>query len=57
MAKKGSRILLGLVCQVCQSVNYVVSKNKLNTTTVLKLKKYCPKCNKRTEHKETKKLD
>lgn len=57
MAKKGSRIDLGLVCEVCKSVNYVVEKNKVNTTSSLKLNKFCKKCRKHTAHKETKKLD
>ncbi|MFZ6035060.1 MAG: 50S ribosomal protein L33 [Patescibacteria group bacterium] len=57
MAKKGSRIQVGLVCETCKSVNYVVPKNKINTTTPLKMKKFCPKCKKHTPHKETKKLD
>lgn len=57
MAKKGSRIQVGLVCEVCQAINYVVEKNKVNTTGSLKLKKYCQKCRKHTAHKETKKLD
>ncbi|MBI5127594.1 50S ribosomal protein L33 [Candidatus Roizmanbacteria bacterium] len=57
MAKKGSRILIGLMCEVCKSLNYVVTKNKINTTASLKMKKYCRKCKKHTSHKETKKLD
>ncbi len=57
MAKKGSRIQLGLVCEVCKNRNYVISKNKINTTGNIKLNKYCPKCKKHTPHKETKKLD
>ncbi|MCL4363656.1 50S ribosomal protein L33 [Patescibacteria group bacterium] len=57
MAKKGSRMLIGLMCEACKSINYVVEKNKINTTTSLKLKKYCRKCKKHTSHKETKKLD
>jgi len=56
MAKKGSRVLIGLVCDVCKTQNYVTEKNKINTTTALKLKKYCPKCRKTTTHKEKKKL-
>lgn len=56
MAKKGSRILVGLTCSVCKNHNYVVTKNKINTTEGLKLKKYCKQCKKRTEHKEKKKL-
>ncbi len=57
MAQKGSRILFGLTCEVCKKQNYVVEKNKVNTTTALKLQKYCNKCKKHTPHKEKKKLD
>lgn len=57
MAKKGARIKIGLVCEVCKSVNYITEKNKINDQEPLKLKKYCKKCNKRTIHQETKKLD
>jgi large subunit ribosomal protein L33 len=57
MAKKTSRTILGLECEVCGKQNYIVSKNKINTTTPLKLKKYCNKCRKHTPHKERKKLD
>lgn len=57
MAKKGSRIDVGLVCDVCNVVNYVVDKNKVNTPGSLKLKKFCQHCRKHTTHKETKKLD
>lgn len=57
MAKKGSRQLIGLVCEECRRQNYVVTKNKVNTTGALKLNKYCGHCKKHTPHKETKKLD
>jgi len=57
MAKKGSRILIGLVCEACGKQNYVTEKNKLNTPSPLKVKKYCSSCKKRTVHKETKSLD
>lgn len=56
MAKKGSRVLLGLICEVCKSQNYVTEKNKINTTSAIKLNKYCRKCRKHTVHKEKKKL-
>lgn len=56
MAKKGSRILIGLTCEVCNSQNYVTEKNKVTTTGAIKLKKYCKNCKKRTAHKEKKKL-
>ncbi len=56
MAKKSTRVLVGLVCEVCNKQNYVVEKNKLNTTEALRLQKYCNKCKKHTVHKEKKKL-
>lgn len=56
MGKKGSRVLLGLICEVCKSQNYVTEKNKINTTSAIKLNKYCRKCRKHTVHKEKKKL-
>lgn len=56
MAKKSSRIKVGLECTVCKNHNYVTDRNKVNTTESLKLLKFCKTCNKRTEHKEKKKL-
>ena len=56
MAKKSSRALYGLTCEVCNKQNYVIEKNKINTTAALKLKKYCNNCKKHTAHKEKKKL-
>ncbi len=43
-----------LVCEECLSRNYSTTKNKQTSTTRLELKKFCPKCNKMTLHKETK---
>ena len=56
MAKKGSRILIALVCTQCKSQNYITEKNKVNTPDKLKIKKFCKRCKKRTEHKESSKL-
>lgn len=56
MAKKGSRVLFGLVCEVCGKQNYVSEKNKVNTTEAIKLMKYCNQCKKTVVHKERKKL-
>ncbi|KKQ02158.1 MAG: 50S ribosomal protein L33 [Candidatus Roizmanbacteria bacterium GW2011_GWA2_36_23] len=56
MAKKGSRVLIGFTCEICNKQNYVTEKNKVNTTASIKLKKYCNHCKKRTIHKEKKKL-
>jgi large subunit ribosomal protein L33 len=55
MAKEG-RPILALVCSVCKSQNYITSRNKTNTPDKLVLKKYCKKCRKVTEHKESSKL-
>ena len=43
-----------LVCEDCLSRNYTTEKNKLNTAKRVVIKKYCPRCNKHTVHKETK---
>lgn len=56
MAKKGTRIIIGLACSVCKYRGYVTEKNKLNTPEKLVLKKYCSKCKKTTEHKQIDKL-
>ena len=57
MAKKSEkRLLIGLICQVCKKHNYTTEKNKINTPEKLVIKKYCQRCRKRTDHKETEKL-
>ncbi|HBF68834.1 MAG TPA: 50S ribosomal protein L33 [Firmicutes bacterium] len=42
-----------LICPECLSRNYTASK-KEGDTTRLEIKKYCPRCNKMTLHKESK---
>lgn len=56
MAKKGSRLALGLLCELCKRQNYVTSKSKINTVEALKMKKYCRWCKQHTVHQEKKKL-
>lgn len=57
MAKKGEhRMTLGMFCTVCKNRNYMTERNKLNTAEKLVLKKYCKRCRKKTDHKETDKL-
>jgi len=56
MAKKGERIFIALACSVCKSQNYISEKNKANTPDKLVLRKYCQRCKKVTEHKESTKL-
>lgn len=43
-----------LVCETCLSRNYTTKKNKLNNTERMVIKKFCPRCNKHTIHRETK---
>lgn len=61
MAKKGPREIVGLICSVCKSQNYVTHRNKINMqvkgkATKLALKKYCKMCKKVQLHKESTKL-
>ena len=60
MAKKGARELVGMICSVCKSQNYVTDRNKVNMDTKgkgkLELKKWCQICKKVQVHKETSKL-
>jgi large subunit ribosomal protein L33 len=48
------RIIIGMACQDCKDRNYTTTKNKKNDPDRLKLRKYCPRCGKYTEHRETK---
>jgi large subunit ribosomal protein L33 len=56
MAKKSTRIKIGLECSICKSQNFVTEKNKTNDQDPLALSKFCKRCKKHTEHKEKKKL-
>jgi large subunit ribosomal protein L33 len=60
MAKKGARELVGLICSVCKSQNYVTERNKVNMDVKgkgkLQIKKFCKVCKKVTPHRETVKL-
>lgn len=42
-----------LTCTECLSRNYSTNKNKNNAKRI-ELRKFCPRCNKHTLHKETK---
>ena len=54
MAKKENREGVALQCTECKEINYLTSKNKKNTEGKLEMKKFCPRCNKTTAHKERK---
>ena len=47
------RDLVILACGECKRRNYTTTKNKRKQTGRVAYKKYCPFCNKHTEHKET----
>ncbi|MEM6500735.1 MAG: 50S ribosomal protein L33 [Cyanobacteria bacterium P01_C01_bin.89] len=64
MAKsKDVRIVITLECTECRTnidkrspgvSRYTTQKNRRNTTGRMELKKFCPNCNRHTNHKETK---
>jgi large subunit ribosomal protein L33 len=43
-----------LQCTECKSRNYVTTKNKKTTTERLEFKKFCRRCRRHINHKETK---
>lgn len=49
-----SRTHITLACTECQERNYATSKNKKTNPDRIEIKKFCPRCNKTTVHKETK---
>ncbi len=51
---KPKRKNITLACTECQERNYPSSKNPATNSERLEMKKFCPRCNKRTVHKETK---
>ncbi len=54
MAKNIKRDKVRLQCTVCKEINYDTTKNKQKNPERIVLNKFCPKCAKKTEHKETK---
>lgn len=41
-------------CTECGEENYIGTKNKRNHPEKMEVNKYCPRCNKKTVHKEKK---
>ena len=41
-------------CTVCGEHNYIGTRNKRKHPEKMEIKKYCPRCNKQTSHKEKK---
>jgi large subunit ribosomal protein L33 len=54
--KKGGREVVALICSTCKSQNYITERNKINMESKLTIKKWCKRCKKQTQHKETSKL-
>ncbi len=52
MAKKADRLVITLACTECKERNYTTQKNRRNDSGRLTLIKYCPRCQKHTEHRE-----
>jgi large subunit ribosomal protein L33 len=52
--KKDVRPVIILACNDCKERNYVTEKNRRNDPNRLEFKKYCPRCQKHTLHRETK---
>jgi large subunit ribosomal protein L33 len=48
------RDIVILACVECKERNYTTTKNKRTQTGRIEYKKYCPRCNARTVHKESK---
>jgi large subunit ribosomal protein L33 len=53
-AKAMNRTIITLECNVCKERNYTTTKNKRTMTDKLVKPKFCPRCRKHTDHKETK---
>ncbi|GCL70953.1 MULTISPECIES: 50S ribosomal protein L33 [Paenibacillus] len=47
------RVIVTLACTECGDRNYTTTKNKKTHPDRLELKKYCPRLNKVTLHRET----
>ena len=52
--KKDVRPVITLQCGDCKQRNYTTQKNRRNDPGRMELKKYCPRCQKHTAHRETK---
>lgn len=45
---------LTLACTECHEENYINTRNKKKNPERMQVNKYCPRCNKKTVHKEKK---
>ena len=53
MAKRANRVLITLACPDCRERTYHTEKNKRNDPERLVRNKFCPRCRKHVEHRET----
>jgi large subunit ribosomal protein L33 len=55
VAKKSAdvRPKITLACTDCKERNYITEKNRRNNPDRVELSKFCPRCKKHTEHRET----
>jgi large subunit ribosomal protein L33 len=55
VASKSSdvRPKITLACVECKERNYITKKNRRNDPDRMELKKFCPRCRRHTEHRET----
>jgi large subunit ribosomal protein L33 len=49
-----TRVIITLECTACRERNYSTTKNKRANAEKLALSKFCWRCRKHTNHKETK---
>jgi large subunit ribosomal protein L33 len=54
MGKAAKLNQIKLECVECHTINYFTRKNKKLIKDRIQLKKYCSRCGKHLEHKETK---
>ena len=53
MAKRAERMLITLACNECRERTYHTEKNRRNDPDRMTLRKFCPRCRKHTEQRET----
>jgi large subunit ribosomal protein L33 len=53
MARRAERMLITLACNECRERTYHTEKNRRNDPDRMELRKYCPRCRRHTDHRET----
>jgi large subunit ribosomal protein L33 len=53
-SKKDVRPIITLSCTECKERNYTTEKNRRNDPGRIELNKYCRRCRKHTQHRESK---